>query len=97
MSAPTFVEVTTVLRAEQTIERITTLLGRLDITPVPLTVDQARIAAQAYRDYGKGSGSEARLNLGDTFSYALAKEADQPLLFVGDDFTHTDITPALES
>jgi ribonuclease VapC len=70
-------------------------LTPLTSPPVPVTVDQARLAAQAYREYGKGSGSPARLNLGDTFSYALAKDTGQPLLFVGDDFTHTDITSAL--
>ena len=57
---------------------------------------QARAAAQAYRDYGRGSGHPARLNLGDTYSYALAQVAVEPLLFLGDDFTHTDIRPACD-
>ncbi|KBO36069.1 toxin VapC42 [Mycobacterium tuberculosis TB_RSA66] len=52
------------------------------------------MAAQAYRDYGRGSGHPARLNLGDTYSYALAQVTGEPLLFRGDDFTHTDIRPA---
>jgi ribonuclease VapC len=56
---------------------------------------QVRLAREAYARYGKGSGSPARLNLGDCFSYALAKTTGQPLLFKGDDFTHTDVTPAL--
>ena len=48
-------------------------------------------ARQAHRRYGPGSGSSARLNMGDCFSYALAIELDEPLLFVGDDFAHTDV------
>jgi len=95
MSAVAFVELSIVLRAQWTGPEIDRLLEALDVTPVPVTVDQARLAAQAYRDYGKGSGSKARLNLGDTFSYALAKDTGRPLLFVGNDFAHTDITPAL--
>jgi ribonuclease VapC len=48
----------------------------------------------AFRMYGKGHG--AALNFGDCFSYALAKSLDAPLLFKGDDFSRTDIRPALE-
>jgi len=53
------------------------------------------LARQAYRDFGKGSGSAARLNLGDCFAYALAADTREPLLFKGDDFTHTDLTAAV--
>jgi ribonuclease VapC len=56
---------------------------------------QARIAREAYRDFGKGSGHSANLNFGDCFSYALAKAMDEPILFKGDDFNHTDLAPAL--
>ena len=61
----------------------------------PVTAEQARLARRAYRTYGRGSGSPARLNLGDCFAYALAKAASEPLLFKGEDFPHTDIEPAL--
>jgi ribonuclease VapC len=61
----------------------------------PFTEEHARIARQAYRDYGKGSGHPAGLNFGDCFSYALARVKREPLLFNGDDFVHTDIRPAL--
>ena len=54
-----------------------------------------RIAREAYRDFGRGSGHPARLNFGGCFSYALARATGKPLLFKGDDFAHTDITPAL--
>ena len=57
--------------------------------------EQARVAAQAYRDYGRGSGHHARLNPGDSYSYALAQIAGEPLVFLGDDFIHTDIRSAL--
>ena len=55
-----------------------------------VTPKQAEIARQAYRDFGKGR-HKARLNFGDCFAYALAKEMDEPLLFKGDDFRHTDV------
>jgi ribonuclease VapC len=57
------------------------------------TPGQARIAREAYRDFGKGR-HRAGLNLGDCFAYALAKAAGEPLLFKGSDFRHTDIDPA---
>ena len=61
-----------------------------------VTAEQARIAREAYRDFGKGSGHPARLNFGDCFAYALAKAMSEPLLFKGQDFKHTDLTSVLE-
>ncbi len=55
-----------------------------------VTPEQAQLARQAYRDFGKGR-HKAGLNFGDCFAYALAKELDEPLLFKGDDFRHTDV------
>lgn len=66
--------------------------ARLVIDPV--TEAQARIAREAYRDFGKGSGHPAGLNLGDCFAYALAKVTGEPILFKGDDFKHTDLIAA---
>ncbi len=60
-----------------------------------VTAEQARIAREAYRDFGKGSGHPARLDFGDCFAYALAKVMGEPLLFKGDDFKHTDLASAL--
>ncbi len=71
------------------------LISRSQIEIVAFDTAQLRAAIHAHRQYGKGSGSKARLNFGDCFSYALAKTLDEPLLFKGDDFTHTDVTPAL--
>ncbi len=61
----------------------------------PVTEHQARLARQAYADFGKGSGHVAGLNFGDCLSYALALDMREPLLWKGDDFGHTGITPAL--
>ncbi len=61
----------------------------------PVTEEQARIAREAYRDFGRGSGHPAQLNFGDCFAYALARVAGEPLLFKGGDFARTDIAPVL--
>ena len=62
---------------------------------VPIDQDQAYMARQARRTYGRGSGHPAKLNLGDCFAYALAKHLGKKLLFKGDDFRHTDVRAAL--
>jgi ribonuclease VapC len=72
------------------------LLAESEITIEPVTVEQARIARQAYRDYGRGSGHAANLNFGDCFSYALARAKREPILYKGDDFGHTDLRSAVE-
>ena len=61
-----------------------------------VTAAQARIAREAYRDFGKASGHPAGLNLGDCFAYALAKEMNEPILFKGEDFGKTDLASALD-
>ncbi len=69
------------------------LVAKARIVLEPVTPEQAQVARAAYRDFGKGSGHPAQLNFGDCFAYALAKCTDQPLLFKGDDFPHTDVAP----
>lgn len=71
------------------------LLEDAGIVIVPVTQEQAKIARQAFRDYGRGSGHAANLNFGDCFSYALARTMREPLLYKGDDFSHTDLPSAL--
>ena len=61
---------------------------------VPVSLEQAKVACRANRIYGRGSGHKAKLNFGDCFAYALAKDSNMPLLFKGDDFVHTDIEQA---
>lgn len=66
------------------------------ITLVPITDREAGLALQAFGLYGKGNGHPARLNMGDCFSYALARSCGMPLLFKGDDFSYTDIADAAQ-
>lgn len=75
--------------------RFDRLVADLRLAVVPHDERQAAVARAAYRDFGKGSGHPARLNFGDCFAYALAATTGEPLLFKGDDFGHTDVTPAL--
>jgi len=74
--------------------RLDDLIEELGMVIEPVTSHQARIARQAYRDYGKGSGHPANLNFGDCFSYALARDKREPILYKGDDFVHTDLRSA---
>jgi ribonuclease VapC len=72
--------------------RLDSLLQESLIDIEPVTVEQARIAREAYRDFGKGR-QRAGLNFGDCFVYALAKDKAEPLLFKGNDFRNTDVEP----
>ncbi len=62
----------------------------------PVTEHQARLARQAYADFGKGSGHPPGLNFGDCLSYALAIDLREPLLWKGNDFGHTGVQSALD-
>ena len=93
MSAVNYVEAGVVVDSNRNpilSRRLDDLLRVVQIGIEPVTVEQARIAREAYRDFGKGR-HRAGLNLGDCFAYALAKEKGETLLFKGDDFCHTDI------
>lgn len=93
MSAGTAVEVGIVAdaRSARHGERLDELLRVLEIEIEPVTPRQAEVARLAYRRYGRGSGSQANLNFGDCFSYALSVTAGEPLLYVGADFAQTDV------
>jgi ribonuclease VapC len=71
------------------------LAAEIGIEVVPMDEAQSRIARRAHLDYGRGSESNARLNLGDCIAYALATVTGEPLLFKGDHFRHTDVMAAL--
>jgi len=75
-------------------EKLDLLLNDLAIEIVPVDGDQAKIAIDAYQQFGKGSGHGAGLNFGDCFTYALAKLTNEPILFKGEDFNRTDIKAA---
>ena len=77
------------------ISRFEDFLRSAEIELIPVSVSQATIARRAWRIFGRGI-HPARLNYGDCFAYALAKETREPLLFKGNDFAQTDIEPALK-
>jgi ribonuclease VapC len=96
IAMPTLLEVTLVVGARSGAPA-RSLLGRLlsdlDLTAVPFGADHLAAAQAAWWRFGKGR-HPAGLNLGDCFSYALAKVENQPLLFKGRDFDRTDIPAA---
>lgn len=97
MSAATFVEASLVVegragrQAGADLDRFFATAG---IEIVAVTADTARLAREAWRVWGKGN-HPARLNFGDCFSYALAQERSESLLFKGEDFARTDVRRAL--
>ncbi len=98
MSAATLVETGVVIdsaRDPVISRRLDELLTLVEAVVEPFTPEQANVARAAYRDFGRGSGHPAHLNLGDCFSYALARTTGEALLFKGDDFGHTDVESAL--
>ena len=98
ISAANFLEAAIVIDASRdpiASRRFDDLCHEARLIVEPVTEAQARIAREAYRDFGKGSGHPAGLNFGDCFAYALAKATAEPLLFKGQDFGHTDVMPAL--
>lgn len=98
MSAATLVEAGAVvdsLHDPVLSRRLDDLLDLVGVVIEPFTPDQASVARAAYRDFGRGSGHPARLNMGDCFSYALARVTGEPLLFKGRDFSETDVGSAL--
>ena len=94
LSAATYVELSAVVdgrRDPATSGALDAILASSGIEVVAFTAGQARIARDAYQRFGRGSGHPARLNMGDCFSYALARDFGEPLLFKGNDFAQTDI------
>jgi ribonuclease VapC len=93
MSAATFVEVSIVLDVRHGAEGVRDwdlFLSKAEIELVAVDSEQAHAARRAYSQFGKGR-HRAGLNYGDCFSYALATVMDEPLLYKGDDFIHTDV------
>jgi ribonuclease VapC len=97
MSAVSYVEAGVVVDSNRNpvlSRRLDDLMRDVEITVEAVTLNQARLAREAYRDFGRGR-HRAGLNLGDCFAYALAKDLGEPLLFKGDDFCHTDVEIAV--
>ena len=97
LSAASFVEISIVVEARHAdagIRELDNLLHRAAIEIVAVDEQQARLAREAFRHFGKGR-HKADLNFGDCFAYALAKSFDEPLLCTGKDFRMTDIAVVL--
>ncbi len=93
ISAASVLELSIVLRERPGMaERFVTWA---DLEVLDINAEHLYEAIRAQERFGRGSGSPAKLNFGDCFSYAAAKVTGEPLLFKGDDFTHTDIHSAL--
>ena len=94
ISAGTLAEALIVAAARGYLQEVRDLVDRLRFTVIDATEETAERAATAYARWGKGN-HPAGLNFGDCFAYALAEQLGCPLLFVGNDFSRTDILPAL--
>ena len=97
LSAANFVEAGLIANRDPTgshREVLEDLLREFDIRIEPVSERQARLALDAFRRYGKGTGHPAGLNYGDCFAYALAADTGEVLLFKGDDFPCTDLSSA---
>jgi len=93
MSVATFVEISIVVEARHGAEGVRDLdhlISRAAIELVPVNAEHGQLARSAFARFGKGR-HRAGLNFGDCFSYALARSTDEPLLYKGDDFEHTDV------
>jgi ribonuclease VapC len=98
VSAVNYVEAAVVIdgsRNPVASRRFDDLFREAELVVEPVTELQARLAREAYRDFGKGSGHPAGLNFGDCFAYALSKATGEPILFKSNDFRRTDLTSAL--
>lgn len=96
VGAPTLAETAIVLgsrRGKPSAKEVARLIEELGVTVVPFGAEDWQTAASAYDRYGRGK-HPAGLNFGDCFSYATAAGAGDSLLFVGNDFSKTDIQPA---
>ena len=95
VGTPTLVETSLVFagrRRTTAVGELEGLLRELDVTVVPFGEREWRAAVEAFLRFGRGR-HKAALNFGDCFAYAAADAANDSLLFVGDDFALTDITP----
>ena len=76
-------------------EIVLEFFGKFSVHFEPISEHHSYLAQNAFGDFGRGSGHPAQLNMGDCFAYAMAKSLKVPLLFVGNDFIHTDIESVL--
>ncbi|BCS33384.1 VapC ribonuclease [Luteitalea sp. TBR-22] len=96
VSVASFVEASVVIEARYGlagVRELDTFIDKAGITLAPVDVEQARLARAAFSRFGRGR-HKAALNFGDCFTYALAASRGESVLFKGEDFAHTDLTPA---
>ena len=96
VGSPTLVETGIVLTARLRRDGrpiVAGLVREFDLIEVPFGEVHAREAMRAYMQFGRGRGA-ANLNFGDCLTYAIARVADEPLLYTGTDFTATDLKAA---
>ncbi len=96
IGTPTLVETSLVLagrRRTPSVGEVDALVQELGVTVVPFGEREWHAAVAAFLRFGRGRHAAA-LNFGDCLAYAAASVANDSLLFVGDDFAQTDITPA---
>jgi ribonuclease VapC len=94
ISAGTLAEALIVAARRNVVTEMTALIDELGFDVVAVTEASARRVAEAYARWGKGI-HPASLNYGDCFSYEVARANRCPLLFVGNDFSQTDLRGAL--
>lgn len=95
MSAGTYSELLIVASARGLLDEVSELIPAIGVEIITLDGASARAVQKAFVKWGKGK-HPASLNFGDCFAYALAREKDMPLLFVGNDFSKTDVDIALK-
>ena len=96
LSAANLVEtgiVMQVRRGDEAVRDLDLVLAKLEIEIIAVSAKQANLARKAFQRFGRGR-HPARLNFGDCFAYALAKDSGASLLFKGEDFSQTDIAVA---
>jgi len=97
IGAPTFVEASAVMQARKGtggVVALDSLLARLEVRVLPMSVAAAKLARLAYVRFGRGVGDPAVLNFGDCLAYGVAVSEREALLFKGVDFRKTDVLSA---
>ncbi|MCF6200465.1 MAG: type II toxin-antitoxin system VapC family toxin [Hyphomicrobiaceae bacterium] len=98
ISAVTVLEASIVMHSRygaNGVDKLHALLHGIGAQEMAFNPEQRMAAEKAFTLYGMGQGHKAQLNFGDCITYALAKTTEEPLLFKGNDFTHTDLDLAL--
>ena len=95
ISAGTLAEAYVVAARSGFTTALESFLSRVTLEVVPVDAEAAAAIGRGYARYGRGLHA-ASLNFGDGFAYALARERNCPLLFIGNDFSLTDVARALQ-